>query len=142
MTRNSNCAAFVAQAEGAVKDLKDPELKRIAFEKILEDLMRGGEDRPPPSSPAAKRSVKKAKAAKTKSTKAGTHSYIRELTDEAFFKKPKTISDVKVELENRGHHIPMTSLSGPLQRLCQSRELRRSRTAAASGKKTYTYSNW
>ncbi|WP_454620906.1 hypothetical protein [Bradyrhizobium cenepequi] len=138
MTQN-NYAAFVAQAETAVKDLKDPELKRIAFEKILEDLMKGSEERPKPSPSAAKPKSKKEKAPKAKSAKGGTSSYIRELIEDSFFKKPKTISDVKVQLENLGHHIPLTALSTPLQRLCQSRELRRSRD---NEKKTFLYSEW
>jgi len=47
------------------------------------------------------------------------------------------LTEVKVELENRGHHIPLTSLSGPLQQLCQGKELRRTRS---DGK--FVYSNW
>jgi len=140
MTQN-NYAAFVAQAEAAVNDLKDPELKRIAFEKILEDLMRGGEaKRQPSTSPSTARpKAKSEKATKAKSAKGGTSSYIRELIEDSFFKKPKTISEVKVELENLGHHIPLHSLSTPLQRLCQSRELRRGRD---NEKKTFLYSEW
>lgn len=137
----SDYPAFVAQAEAAVKDLKDPELKRIAFEKILEDLMKGGGERSKSSPPlsATKPRSKKEKAIKAKSAKGGTSSYIRELIEASFFKKPKTISDVKVELENLGHHIPLSALSTPLQRLCQSRELRRSRD---NEKKTFLYSEW
>jgi hypothetical protein len=41
------------------------------------------------------------------------------MVDDGFFKKPKTISEVKAELENRGHHIPLTSLSGPMQALSE-----------------------
>jgi hypothetical protein len=37
-------------------------------------------------------------------------SYLREMLGEGFFKKPRAITDVKIELENRGHHIPLTSL--------------------------------
>jgi hypothetical protein len=136
-------AAFVVQAENAVKGLKDPELKRIAFQKVLDDLI-GTSDRPAPSgSPATSRAKKSAKSAKTKATtKGGPRAYIRELVEEGFFKKPKTISDLKVELENRGHHIPLTSLSGPMQQLCKVRELRRKRTEEPGAKKTFVYSNW
>jgi hypothetical protein len=136
-------AAFVVQAENAVKGLKDPELKRIAFQKVLDDLI-GTSDRPAPTSPSRTSGAKKsAKSAKTKhTTKGGPRAYIRELLEEGFFKKPKTISDLKVELENRGHHIPLTSLSGPMQQLCKLRELRRKRTEEPGAKKTFVYSNW
>ncbi len=61
---------------------------------------------------------------------------------EGFFKKPKTITQVKAELENRGHHIPMTSLSGPLQTLCQQRVLRRQKGKTEGTKQIYAYSEW
>jgi len=137
-------AAFVVQAENAVKGLKDPELKRIAFQKVLDDLI-GASDRPLPSSQGRatkSRSAAKPAKAKPSTKKGGPRAYIRELVDEDFFKKPKTISDVKVELENRGHHIPMTSLSGPMQGLCKARELRRKKTEEPDAKKTFVYSNW
>jgi hypothetical protein len=132
-------AAFVAEAENAVKGLKDPELKRIAFQKVLEDLMEAG-GRPP--STARQPAKGPAKATKAKANKGGTIAYIRELIEEQFFQKPKTISNVKVELENRGHHIPTTSLSGPLQSLCKVHELRRKRTEEPGSKRTFVYSNW
>lgn len=64
------------------------------------------------------------------------------MADEGFFKKPKTIAQVKAELENRGHHIPLTSLSGPLQKLCQHRVLRRQRSKGNGKKMVFTYTEW
>src|SRR6266511_454869 len=97
----SNYSQAVEEAERAVQGVKDPELKRIAFQKVLEELLGGG------SSRDRGRGQKKARS--------GPMKYLREMVDDDFFKKPKAITDVKVELENRGHHIPLTSLSGPLQ---------------------------
>ena len=48
----------------------------------------------------------------TPKRRVGTQGYIEELIDEELFAKPKTIVAVKAELGNRGHHIPLTSLSG------------------------------
>jgi len=40
-------AALVAQAEKAVASVKDPSLKQIAFQKVLDDLLSANErDRP------------------------------------------------------------------------------------------------
>ena len=66
------------------------------------------------------------------------------MADDGFFKKPKTIAEVKAELANRGHHIVLTSLSGPLQQLCQERVLRRHKAEAnEKGKKAaFNYSEW
>jgi hypothetical protein len=63
------------------------------------------------------------------------------MVQDGIFKKPKTIAQVKAELENRGHHIPLTSLSRPLQSLCQGRVLRRQRTKVGN-KEVFSYSEW
>ncbi len=48
-----------------------------------------------------------------------------ELTEEKFFKKPKGLGEIRMQLANLGHHYPLTSLSGPLQRYVKDRKLRR-----------------
>jgi len=71
------------------------------------------------------------------------HNNAEAVKEDGFFAKPKTISEVKAELANRGHHIPLTSLSGPLQKLCQDKELRRQKAEDKGGKKKpFVYSNW
>ncbi len=143
MTNRKNYAELVQQAEKAVASVKDPELRRIAFQKILESLFADSEGAEK-ASEGIHRGKGKAKSEikKVAKARAGTASYIFELVEEDFFKKPKTILEVKAELENRGHHIPMTSLSGPLQKKCQERVLRRQKTKAGGNKETFAYSNW
>lgn len=134
MAKRADYAELVAQAERAVAAVKDPELRRAAFEKVFDDLLGGGRRSFRP---------KEAKAAPTRTArkKAGPQGYVEELAGDGFFRKPKTIAQVKAELENRGHHIPLTSLSGPLQKLCQRKALRRQR-AKSGNKQTFSYSNW
>jgi len=134
-------AELVDEAEQAVKGVKDPELRRIAFQKVLEELLGGGGARPVTQARAKTRGVPNASRTK-KASRGGPRTYIREMLDDGFFKKPKTITDVKAELENRGHHIPLTSLSGPLQQLCKGRELRRQRVDGKGNKKPFAYSVW
>ncbi len=137
---------LVKQAEQAVAPVKDPELKRIAFEKILDSLLGTAEARPNIATKRRGRvssGGKSVEVQKTPKRRAGTQEYIEELIDEEFFAKPKTIVAVKAELGNRGHHIPLTSLSGPLQNLCKRKRLRREKTEAIDGgKKAFAYSNW
>jgi hypothetical protein len=138
-----NYSALVEQAEKAVQAVKDPELKSIAFQKVLDALLGGSGPPPTTSSVAAvgRRATRKRNAAKgggTKAPRGGPAAYVRELIEDGFFDKQKTITEVKIELENRGHHIPLTSLSGPLQKLCQSKDLRRQKPDG----KTFSYSNW
>ena len=50
---------------------------------------------------------------------------IDELRGENFFKKPKTLADVKQQFADLGHSYPRTALSGPLQSEVRRRRLRR-----------------
>ena len=131
-------AELVAQAEQAVAGVKDAELRRVAFERILNDLLGGGSEAQSGKPASAARAVKRTPAKPSANRRSGPQRYVEEMIDDGFFKKPKTISEVKAELENRGHHIPLTSLSGPMQKLCQKKLLRRQKPDG----KTYSYSNW
>ena len=144
MKKSKPYAELVTQAEEATKAIKDPELRRVAFERVLDDLLAGNagatksEAHPPKPARRGARTPPKAKKSR------GPKGYIRELFNDGFFKKPKTIAQVKAELANRGHHIALTSLSGPLQSLCQDRVLRRDKAKSGDkGKKVaYNYSEW
>ena len=130
-------AELVAQAESAVANVKDAELRRVAFERVLNDLLSAGDEATKAKPKATARATKQAtqKAAKKRT---GPQAYVEEMVEDGFFKKPKTIAEVKAELENRGHHIPVTSLSGPMQKLCQKKVLRRQKPDG----KIFAYSNW
>ena len=141
-------AEIVKQAEQAVKGVRDPELRKVAFEKILSALLDKSDFGAASMPHKAKRLVPTSSRSKTKAEPKvqGPKGYISELIDEEFFSKPKSLPQVKAELENRGHHIAVTSLSGPLQSLCQDRALRRQKTKApgkgGKERQTYTYSEW
>jgi hypothetical protein len=137
----------VAQAEAAVAKVRDSELRKIAFDKILARLLDGdGESHPNRHGPAQPRrnTRKVAKAPNSGKPRKGPKGYIEALIADGFFGKPKTISEVRVELGNRGHHVAVTGLSGPLQSLTVDKKLRRQKmkTGETEGKGGYRYSNW
>jgi len=138
MTNLHNYSELVVQAEKAVASVKDPELKRIAFEKVLDDLLGLQGSKKVETHVMIGRKAPKRKQS-TKSVRGGPKAYVEELIEDGFFKKPKPISEVKAALENLGHHIPVTSLSGPLQKLCQQKLLRRQKLGDSG---TFTYSEW
>lgn len=136
---------LVTQAEDATKAIKDPELRRVAFERVLDDLLSGGGAASPRSARASKNAERPTRTrTATPRRSRGPKGYVRELIEDDFFKKPKTIAEVKAELANRGHHIALTSLSGPLQNLCRERVLRRNKAKSGTkGKKiAFSYSEW
>ena len=146
MTSKPNYSEIVKQAEAAVASIKDGDLKTIAFGKILDNLIgQGGNPKELGHGSSYKRATgrrrSKTDAAQPASKKGGPKGYVEELIEEGFFKTPKTLSAIRAELGNRGHHIPVTSLSRPMMLLCQDRQLRRQK--AKDGKKqVFTYSNW
>lgn len=126
----------VAEAESAVASVKDPELRRAAFEKVLQHLLETQ------AAPARKpRSTAAAQGQSKTRAKAGPTGRIADLIADGFFKKPRSIAEVKAELANRGHHIALTALSTPLQRLCKTKQLRRQKGTAPGGD-GYGYTNW
>lgn len=129
---------IVAQAEQAVAAVKDAELRRVAFERILNDLLGDASAEPQPPRRAKARVGAKPAHTGNKKKRGGPQAYVEEMIEDGFFKKPKSISEVKAELANRGHHIPVTSLSGPMQKLCQKKVLRRQKPDG----KTFSYSHW
>jgi hypothetical protein len=144
MKKSKPYAELVTQAEEATRAIKDPELRRVAFERVLDDLLSRSGATPQSEARTPKRPERSARAPAKAKKSSGPKGYIRELFDEGFFKKPKTIAEVKAELANRGHHIALTSLSGPLQSLCQDRVLRRHKAKSGdkAKKTTYNYSEW
>ncbi len=139
MARN-NYKDLVAQAEKAVSSVSDPSLKQIAFQKVLDDLLKSSQEDEEPVRPTkgARAPAKKKRESLRGSARGGPTQYIQELIGDGFFKKPKTISEVKAELGNRGHHIAITGLSTPLIRLCKAKVLRRHK----GENNTFQYSPW
>lgn len=102
---DTNYEDLVKQAEQAVAPVKDPELKRIAFEKILDALLEAPEPHGNAETKSRKSTRKRSGTSgleklKAQKKRAGTAAYIEELIDEQFFAKPKTIAAVKAELAN------------------------------------------
>ena len=92
-------AELVKQAENAVAAVKDAELRRVAFERVLNDLLDSGNDVGSERRTRATPSPAKRVAAPPKTKKrSGPQAYVEEMVDDGFFKKPKTISAVKAEL--------------------------------------------
>ncbi len=131
----------VAEAEAAVSAVKDPNLKVAAFEKVLQHLLSPCPKHSDKAHAPAEKLRRSAGVGKSEPMRAGPQKRVEELIREGFFRKPRTIAEVKVELGNRGYHIPRTSLSGPLQILCQKKLLRRQK-GIARDKAAYGYSNW
>jgi hypothetical protein len=138
------------KAELAVADTSDPELKLKAFEVILTRLLATAEVESQATGASKQKPEKKPHGQPRtfvrtlKHGPRGPKALIEELIEDSFFKTQKTIAEVRSELINRAHHIPITSLSGPLQSLTREKKLRRQKagTGGTESKAGFAYSNW
>lgn len=140
-------ADLVVEAEKAVQGVKDPELRRVAFDKVLERLMSNSEGHVRVKKKKSGTNQRRDESTRTRAAPQeprGPKAYISQLIEDGFFRHQKTIADVKSELANRGYHIPRTALSGPLQSLTRERRLRRQkvRVNEKGAKAIFAYSNW
>lgn len=127
------------QAEKAVADMQDGEFKLKAFEVILNHLLSPGT----PESTSDSAAVPKTAAKQRRSVDIETESTagrILVLKDEDFMKSPKTIGQIRAELQAHGWHYPVTTLSGELIKLVQKRKLRRQKGKVGK-RNTWLYTN-
>jgi hypothetical protein len=127
------------QAEKAVEDMQDGEFKLKAFEVILNHLLSPGKTMPTSDrTEVARKPPRGYESVEVDSE--STSGRILVLKDEGFMKSPKTIGEIRGELQAHGWHYPVTTLSGELLKLVQKRRLRRQRSKV--GKKlVWQYSN-
>ncbi len=129
------------QAENAVADMADSELKTKAFQVVFEYLLNDADglanalDAPTPDSGTHAKSA----SDEAKSSPTSCIDRIRLLKAQGFFRAQIGLSDVRDELASKGWHYPITSLSGPLQVLVQRNELHRMK-AKEGGKVVWKYS--
>lgn len=126
----------VAQAEAATCSVKDRDLRKTAFEKVLEKLLGMSQQTGSLEERAQRRSGKTGASAKPK-LRQGPLSYVEELIAAGFFKTPKQFKEIMEDLEARGHHLPRTTLSPTLLSLCRAKKLRRRKVDGG-----WKYSNW
>ena len=134
--------SLVREAEQSVKDIKDPQMKLIAFGEVLKFLLqRGGQF----TKVVRKKTRKTASIPKTRKgiKSEGTMAWLEELKQEKFFEKPKNAKEILTALEERGHHLKHSDLTWPLQQCTKRKILRRKRMESSEGgKSVWHYSNW
>ena len=126
------------EAEAAVAEMPDGDLKVKAFEVILAHLLGAGVAVQEKSSRAPKEA--KSKGGRGSADDKSTVGRILVLGDEGFFKNQRAIAEVREELQAHGWHYPVTSLSPTLLSMVQKRLLRRERVKEGN-KKVWKYSN-
>jgi len=130
------------QAEKAVSDMTEGDLKLKAFEVILDNLLHAqGRTRDGAGITAA---IPAQQEQKLQPKRAGAPTSavdrILVLKTEGYFGELRTIGEVREQLAAHGWHYPLTALSGPLQEMVQRRELRRQKMPEGK-RKVWKYCN-
>jgi|SRR5438876_1628722 len=136
-------AAAARKAEEATADIKDPELRKIAFSKILDHLLGGAtEVREAPQIPRGPRKLEKP-IRSAPSPQEGPMTWLEDLIREGFFDVPKPSGDILGKLAEQGHHLRLSNITWQLRQLVRQRKLRRQKKQESAGKKaTWVYSKW
>jgi hypothetical protein len=136
------------QAEAAVAEMPEGELRVEAFKLILNRLLAGNETADSGRKHKPKRHGSDHSRASNKTTTSENQDVmprsiparILALKAENFFSDERGIGEIREELQTHGWRYDVTALSGALMGLVQKRELRRSKVT--DGKKTtYKYFN-
>lgn len=127
------------QAEKAVAEMPDGDMKVKAFEVILRHLLTGTAEVVSPTPREEPEPPRKARSPRESSGAKSISGRILVLRDEGFFAAQKTLGEVREELRAHGWHYPLTTLSGRMQALVRARQLRREK-AKHGNKQIWKYS--
>lgn len=147
MTRIKALEEAVKTAGIVAAGIADSDLRRIAFDRVLEHLLTQTEIgfsrqkanvRRAESSVAARRTTGRGAAAY-----AGPSSWVEKLLDEGYFSEARTITDVVREVKASGHSVKSKDVSFPLVRLVRLKKLRRvQRVDPTLQRNVWVYTNY
>jgi hypothetical protein len=127
------------EAEKAVADMPDGELKVKAFEVLLSHLISSADRSVAPPTSSSPKEAPSAKETEDFPT-ASVAGRLLVLREEGFFKAPKALAEIREELKAHAWHYPNATIAPALIKLVQKRKLRRNHVTVGKGK-AWKYSN-
>jgi hypothetical protein len=143
--------SLVKRASGAVEHMKDLDLKKVAFDRILQHLLDGegsaDEGKTTKSKAKAKSNsavVRPRASGHRASGKDGPKAWLEELIDGGFFDEPRSGVAMVDKLAEHGHHLTYQDLTRQLTILTKDKALRRKKLPVKEGAKKHVwhYSKW
>lgn len=145
--REDSIRVAIATAERAVAPIADLELRRIAFERVLDHLLRiadtplAGEG-PTPKSPGPKSALRGGSNNRA-APSTGPSAWIERLQSDGFFAEPRTITDTVAQVRALGHAVESKDITFPLVRMVRLRRLRREQKPEPHlRRKVWVYTNY
>lgn len=135
-------AEIAARAEKAVQSVEDQDLRRIAFDRILQQMLEGlGADAPPLSHPERKVSTAK-RFSTQRSSKEGPTGWLEGLIKDGFFDEEQGQREILEKLGERGRELQDSQITQQLLSLVRRGLLKRRKvqTPSAQGmRKVWKY---
>jgi hypothetical protein len=133
----------IETAQSVTQGIGDPQLRGIAFGKVLERLLAGEPlaltphvERPDSSPPRPPKVT-------GPPGREGPNAWVDSLVAEGFFSKSRSLADVTEAVRAQGHNVESKNVTAPLEKLLQSKVLRRERKASVTAKRgLWMYSNY
>lgn len=139
----SDLSQIVLSANNFSKVIEDKDLRKVAFDRLLEYLLFG--ERSLQTDFPKKRKLSNSKPDKTDRTapKPGPKKWIDELIEDGLFSKPLTNGRIRTLLNERGHILKATDITKPLASLVTDKKLRRMKLISEKSKKEQVHwVNW
>lgn len=131
---------IISEAEEITSKITDPEIRKVAFDRILQYLLQNNLSTVSPVKTT--QNDEKVKPKKDSTVKAGTKTWLEELIEEEFFKTPKSSKNILEALNERGHILKSTDITGALALLVKEKKLRRRKMDVEGGKSQLHWYNW
>jgi hypothetical protein len=126
---------LIETAQAVTEGISDPQLRGIAFGKVLDRLLDGESFGPiavvghPHSSPTSAPKIS------APAGRVGPNAWIDALVAEGYFSKPRSLGEVTEAVRAQGHNVESKNVTAPLERLLQTKGLRRERKATETAKR-------
>ena len=127
-TSTQHLKSAVETAQSVTEGLADPQLRSIAFGKVLEHLLIAGTSTPLTVSREHAPVVANRQRNRPRPTVSdGPTAWVDILRTEGFFASPKSLADVTEAVCAQGQKVESKNVTEPLEKLVKSRTLKRER---------------
>jgi len=133
----------VETALSATDKISDPQLRGIAFGKVLDHLFVGQPIEPSLCIGQGSSAQPHPPGGANSPSRDGPNAWVHSLFAEGFFSKSRSLAEVTEAVRAQGHNVESKNVTAPLEKLIQSKTLRRERKADDVSKRgVWMYSNY
>lgn len=130
-----NLRIAVETAQSVTEGITDPQLRGIAFGKVLDHLLAGSVISRTAQHPSLGKPSPKQRGRAVRVSNEGPTDWVGTLQREGFFSSPKSLGDVTEAVRAQGHNVESKNVTEPLEKLVRLKLLRRERRPSGAQKR-------